>query len=540
MLSWSIKTALYGLDFHVEQVRNAVADLDMCLKCVDDVNAFVVDDFNDDFFSEFSLGDLPDVVDVVDVDDVVNNDVVCAVNELVENACLSLYDVDVVNEVVDELVVDELVVDDLSFSQLSIDITKSLSMTVKKRGGIFFTPPSTIDFAIQLLKPFVENNLSGEINVLEPSCGSGEWIRRFVDGVSHNISVDAVEFNSSICDDIRPHFNSDLVSIFNQDFLSFDNGKKYDFIIGNPPYFQVSKLVVDSVFYDYFVGQPNMYLLFIVKGLMMLKDGGVLSYVVPPAFLSNSSFDKARRWIYSNFQIVDIVLIEDKYLETKQKTVLIIFQKPCNGVVDLNSNDEYTLITNVSLVFGCKSEIDEMKYLSANSVSLNDLHVELYNAINNNHHQAIIVSSGFNFNPCYTLNPSLVSISDEFVKPQHTIVIVGDDIETIYNYLQNENTKRFIKLYSKNSHLNTVELLNVLPIFVDVIDEPQSEPEQCPVCYENFQEGEIEMGEYCAHPICSNCCEGLHQTYKYNDVKCPICRANWNTRRRRGRPSRIQ
>lgn len=428
------------------------------------------------------------------------------------------------------------VVDDLSYSQLSIDLTNSLSRTEKKRGGIFFTPPSTIEFAIQILKPFVDNKLGETIDVLEPSCGSGEWIKRFIAGASDNVSVDAVEFNGSICDAIRPHFNSDSVSIFNQDFLSFDNGKKYDFIIGNPPYFQVSKLVVDSLFYDYFVGRPNMYLLFIVKGLMMLKDGGVLSYIVPPAFLSNSSFDKARRWIYSNFKIIDITFVEDKYLETKQKTVLIVFQKPINGVVDLVSNDEFTLLTNVSCVFGCKSEIDEMKSLSANAVSLNDLHVELYNANNNTHQNAIIIGNGFSYKPCYELNSTLVSISDGFVKPAHTIVIVSDDIETIHNYLQNENTKRFIKLYSKNSQLNANELMHVLPIFVE---EPQSEPEKCPVCWETFQDGEIEMGDYCAHPICSNCCDGLHQTHRYNDVLCPICRTQWNTRRRRGRPSRI-
>jgi len=220
--------------------------------------------------------------------------------------------------------------------------------------------------------------------------------------------------------------------------------------------------------------------------------------------------------------------------------VLIVFQKPCDGVVDLDSNDDFTLITNVSLVFGCKSEIDEMKQLSANAVSLNDLHVKSYNANNNTHQNAIIIGSGFSYKPCYELNSTLVSISDGFVKPAHHIVIVGDDIETIHNYLQNENTKRFIKLYSKNSHLNVNELMHVLPIFVEEpIEEPIEEPEKCPVCYEDFQDGEIEMGEYCAHPICSNCCDGLHQTHRYNDVKCPICRVNWNTRRRRGRPSRI-
>ena len=70
-------------------------------------------------------------------------------------------------------------------------------------------------------------------------------------------------------------------------------------------------------------------------------------------------------------------------------------------------------------------------------------------------------------------------------------------------------------------------------------DEPIDEPEQCPVCWENFQEGKIEMGKFCAHPICSNCCDELHQAHRYNDVKCPMCREKWNIRRGRGRPSRI-
>ena len=225
---------------------------------------------------------------------------------------------------------------------------------------------------------------------------------------------------------------------------------------------------------------------------------------------------------------------------------IIFYLFSSSFVVDLVSNDEYTLLTNVSCVFGCKSEIDEMKQLSVNAVSLNELNVELYNANNNTYQQTVIVSNGFAFKPCYTLNPSLVSIGDDFNKPSRTFAVVCDDIENIYNYLQNENTKRFIQLYSKNSHLNVNELMHVLPIFVEtrvnepVIDEPViDEPEQCPICYENFQDGEIEMGEYCAHPICSNCCEELHQTHRYNDVKCPICREKWNIRRSRGRPSRI-
>ena len=58
------------------------------------------------------------------------------------------------------------------FSELSITITKKLSKEEKKQGGIFFTPKS-------IVKKLVEKVLQvkQEFNfVLEPSCGSGEFL----------------------------------------------------------------------------------------------------------------------------------------------------------------------------------------------------------------------------------------------------------------------------------------------------------------------------------------------------------------------------
>ena len=73
--------------------------------------------------------------------------------------------------------------------------------------------------------------------------------------------------------------------IKNNDFLSYSNEIDYELIIGNPPYFVMKKNEVDSSYFDYFDGRPNIFILFIIRALQMLKNGGILSFVVPNFYL---------------------------------------------------------------------------------------------------------------------------------------------------------------------------------------------------------------------------------------------------------------
>lgn len=356
---------------------------------------------------------------------------------------------------------------DLSYSNLSIDITKNLNKTTKSKGGIFFTPPSTINHAIQFLKPYIDK-YECSIDVLEPSCGSGEWIKQML-SVSNNVLVDAVEFNKTIYDNIVPHFNSNLVSIFNADFLSFnvDNVKKYDFVVGNPPYFKMHKKNVNPSLYKYFTGCSNIYLLFIIRGLQMLKDGGILSYVVPYSFLSNLGFNNTRKWIYKNFNILRIEFIEDKYLETKIKTVLIVFQKPrADSCVNLVENDAFVYHSNISIMFSSPDEIKEMKDLVVDGCdTLADFNVSVTRTLNKNNKNAIWCYGGFAWRPNYTFKHLWVKYDVNFTFNAKSHFITGNNLEYLFECLKNEKTKRFMQLYSKNSHLNTQELMHVLPVF---------------------------------------------------------------------------
>lgn len=61
------------------------------------------------------------------------------------------------------------------FSELSRSLTASLTKEEKKNGEIFFTPPKCIQHILALLRaiPEVYENIK---TILEPSCGSGEFI----------------------------------------------------------------------------------------------------------------------------------------------------------------------------------------------------------------------------------------------------------------------------------------------------------------------------------------------------------------------------
>jgi len=551
MFSFSLKFQLECLTIQTKRVSNAMDDLNKSLFALDN---------NDDFADVVAVNDVVndvvavnDVVVVVVVNELVND--VVAVNELVVNELVN--DVVAVNDVVNDVVaVNDVVNDaiDLEYSSLSVDITSNLSRSMKKKDGIFFTPPKTIHYILNnYLKQFISTN-DDVIDVLEPSFGSGEWIKQMM-SLSNKIHITGVEYNNTVFNQTVPDFDSNRVTLFNDDFLKFNSDKRYDFIVGNPPYKIKNKTEVCSSFYEFFDYAPNMYLLFILKCLKLLKPDGTLSFVVPHPFLSNTSFYKTRKWIYNNFNIINIEFIDDKYIETEMKTVLIIFKKPVHAV-NININNDFAFECNASIVFGCKYEITQMKNMHKNCVTLADINVKILNIQNKSlYTEGILIDRGHNQKSHYTFTYDLVCIDNDFIIPPNKLCIVIDDnnIRKIYDYLQNDVTHNFIKLYSKNSHLNSTELLHVLPIFIqddekeddyeEVVDDNNNEGVgdvlTCSMCWDDLSDCNIEFGEYCAHPSCSECLKEYRKNYNYNNLRCPVCRIRWNVKRRVGRPPKL-
>ena len=404
----------------------------------------------------------------------------------------------------------------MEYSTLSKELTSKLSKTEKKNNGIYFTPPSCVNYNLQLLEPYLKN----VVEVLEPSCGSGEYITALQRG-HPKLKITGIEFNETIFESILSLKNEN-VNLIHEDYLKYKTSKLYDLILGNPPYLVMKKGDVHKEYYDYFEGRPNIFILFLVKSLHLLKEGGILSFVLPKNFLNCLYYDKTRKYISKHFQILYIVDCNEKYIETQQETVILILQKPVQNVVVKNDKfilnvANYTIFTNETNLIKLKDlykkskSLDELGFkVSVGTVVWNqvkslltiddtktrliyssDIHEnklkfknytndEKKNFINKPgiSRPMILLNRGYGVGE-YKFNYCLIDEKKEYLVENHLICIEYKDetltreemiqkYEKIICSLNDKRTLEFVPLYFGNNAINTTELNFVLPVYQDV------------------------------------------------------------------------
>jgi tRNA1(Val) A37 N6-methylase TrmN6 len=407
----------------------------------------------------------------------------------------------------------------MDYSSISKELTHKLSKIIKKNNGIYFTPPSCVMNNLELLKPFI--NSKDEMNVLEPSCGSGEYVT-VIHTLYPHLNITAIEYNETIYNSIS-HLADDNLDIYNMDFLKYDTDKKYDLIIGNPPYYVMKKNEVEKDYYIYFEGRPNIFILFIVKSLQLLTNDGILSFVLPKNFLNCLYYDKTRKYIDKYFKILYIIdCNEDKYLETQQETILLIIQKRGEGKQILNA--EYILNNNNYTIFATKENIHSFKKLYEQSCSLHELGFKasvgtvvwnqckdiltdddsktrlIYSSdiVNNKltmkkyansekknfinkpgiNRPMIVVNRGYGVGDYHFQYCLLDEMEKEYLIENHLICIeyvkslthmeMIQEYKKIISSLNDIRTKEFIDVYFGNNAINATELINILPIYQDI------------------------------------------------------------------------
>ena len=398
----------------------------------------------------------------------------------------------------------------MNYSHISKLLTSEISKTDKKSEGIYFTPPNFIRENIQLLLPY----MSSILNVLEPSCGSGEYITALQE-IFPNIKITGIEKNDIIYNSILSLQNEN-VNIYSQDYLEWPSQTKYDLIIGNPPFYVMKKEDVVKEYHTYFEGRPNIFILFIIKSFKLLTDNGILSFVLPKNFLSCLYYEKTRKYIYKNYQILHIVECKEKYLETAQETILFMIQKR-----DIIDNSSFVCSISNYIVFSFEENIIKLKELYDKSKSLDELgfkvsvgnvvwnqckdilteddtktrliyssdiqndeiilkkypNIEKKNYINKSGitKPMIVLNRGYGVGK-YKFEYCLINQTKEYLIENHLICIEykedlsQEQLLELYKKLlisfQNRKTIEFIKLYFGNNAINTTELNYLLPIYI--------------------------------------------------------------------------
>lgn len=393
------------------------------------------------------------------------------------------------------------------YTKESIDYLKNTDIKKRKKLGQYFTPKSIRELLLSKL-PKKDN-----ADILDPACGSGEFLlsceKYFKNPILYGFDIDKKLINIS----------SKLVknaSIKNFDFLNIDiNKKKYDYIIGNPPYFELKlNEEIKKKYFDIIKGRVNIFSLFIKTGLDLLKDGGYLAYVVPPSMNNGAYFSKLREYIIKNSSLEYLHIIDgaDNFHLANQKVMLIILKK-----TNSKKSSKYIFKKNGITIFTEDKNFLNKSY--KNTVSLKDIGytVKTGNIIWNEHKEKLtndknnstllILASNINNGkiiigytkgkPQYIKNISndliiksrvvvvnritgsskdinikaAIVNEKEFVCENHVNVIYMSknancnySLEDIFKALQDKTNIKVMRLISGNTQISKTELERLLPI----------------------------------------------------------------------------
>ena len=191
------------------------------------------------------------------------------------------------------------------YTKESIDYLNKADLKKRKNLGQYFTPKSIRELLLSKL-PKKDN-----ANILDPACGSGEFLLS-CEKYFKNPKLDGFEIDKnlvSIASKLVKNSNIKNIDTLNIDIN--DNKNKYDYVIGNPPYFEIKlNEELKAKHSDIIKGRVNIFSLFIKIGLEVLKDGGYLAYVVPPSMNNGAYFSKLREYIIKNSSLEYLHIID--------------------------------------------------------------------------------------------------------------------------------------------------------------------------------------------------------------------------------------
>ena len=152
-------------------------------------------------------------------------------------------------------------------TDITVKYMENTDINHRKSLGQYFTP-KTIREAILSKLP----NKKINPKILDPGCGTGEFLIT-ADKYFKNPDIHGWDIDRELIDVAKE--NIPRAKLKNLDALLSQDYNKYDFVIGNPPYFEFSPpKEIRGKFREVINGRINIFSLFIYQGIKLLKKDG--------------------------------------------------------------------------------------------------------------------------------------------------------------------------------------------------------------------------------------------------------------------------
>ena len=202
----------------------------------------------------------------------------------------------------------------------------------KLRGG-FYTPNPVVAFILRWAFNGNEN-----MDVLEPSCGDGVFLKEIKKELYKYKSITAIEIDAIEAKKTQS-INLSNANVINTDFHEFciNTSAKYDLIIGNPPYiryqyFDKMQQRFASEIFDKanlkYSKLTNAWVSFVVGSSLLLKEQGKIGFVLPAEILQVSYAQTLREFLAHFYNKINIVSFRKLvFPDIQQEVVLLLCEK---------------------------------------------------------------------------------------------------------------------------------------------------------------------------------------------------------------------
>lgn len=275
------------------------------------------------------------------------------------------------------------------YALVSRNYEKSLDLEYKKNKGIFYTDIELAEKIIDFLE------IPKDSIILDPCCGTGNFLvaaknQGYQKTYGADIDKKAISLSKKNTNITNLKVMDTLANKANDVLSKFKLEEPVDVVIGNPPYVPIAKdIIIDTSDYLFLRevkdSGSNLFIAALYRAFDLVKENGIISYVIPKNFLHVVSYKVLRKMILNEKQIISIVDIGKNFKNVRGEQIIITLRNKFikNNNVYIYSYENEKIIKKLEvpqdfykdeiLLFGSKEDFSIFKKLEGTYQKFSDI-----------------------------------------------------------------------------------------------------------------------------------------------------------------------